>query len=187
MKESNPAPEPTSTTRSPGCSRRSENGLPTPANDSTARSGSASTASRSYPSRAASGRPVWKWNVRCGSTATSRYLSRTCSRRVTGSTSRGSAIAVASVPGSHGQAGSFPLGKPVDESSGPEALAVELTHGVVRVDAVRAPAVGHDIGILRQRAKLASEFADRERAGAGDVPGRVLGLGPHVENDDLAP
>src|SRR5207249_2090912 len=119
--------------------------------------------------------------------ATWRYLSRNCSRRVSASTSRSSAIAVVSVPGSHGQARSFPLGKPVDESPGPEALAVELPHGVVRVHAVRAPAVGHDIGILRQRAELASEFADRERAGAGDVPGRVLGLGPHVEDDDLAP
>ena len=39
MNESKPAPEPTSTTRSPGSRRRSENGLPTPANDSTARSG----------------------------------------------------------------------------------------------------------------------------------------------------
>jgi hypothetical protein len=41
-KESNPAPEPTSMTRSPGSSRRSEKGLLTPAKDSTARSGSAS-------------------------------------------------------------------------------------------------------------------------------------------------
>jgi len=43
MKESNPAPEPTSTTFSPSASRRSEKGFPTPAKDSTARSGSAST------------------------------------------------------------------------------------------------------------------------------------------------
>ena len=45
MKESNPAPEPTSTTRSPAASRRREKGLPTPAKDSTAGSGRASTAS----------------------------------------------------------------------------------------------------------------------------------------------
>ena len=45
MKESNPPPEPTSTTFSPGASRRSENGFPTPAKDSTARSGSVFTAS----------------------------------------------------------------------------------------------------------------------------------------------
>jgi hypothetical protein len=44
MKESNPAPEPTSTTLSPGASRRSENGSPTPAKDSMAASGSAPTA-----------------------------------------------------------------------------------------------------------------------------------------------
>jgi hypothetical protein len=42
-KESNPPPEPTSTTFSPGDSRRSENGFATPAKDSTAWSGSAST------------------------------------------------------------------------------------------------------------------------------------------------
>jgi hypothetical protein len=43
MKVSNPPPEPTSTTRSPGPSGRRTNGFPTPAKDSTARSGSEST------------------------------------------------------------------------------------------------------------------------------------------------
>ena len=43
MNESNRAPDPTSTTRSPGWSRPRENGLPTPAKDSTARSGSPSS------------------------------------------------------------------------------------------------------------------------------------------------
>src|ERR1044071_920216 len=93
MNESNPPPEPTSTTFSPGSSRPSENGLPTPANDSAARSGSAPTRPASYPSRAARGRPVWKWKLAPGSTATSRYLPRTCSRSASGSTSSSSSMA----------------------------------------------------------------------------------------------
>ena len=46
-KESNPAPEPTSTTLSPGSSALSEKGLATPAKDSTASSGRGSTRSAS--------------------------------------------------------------------------------------------------------------------------------------------
>src|SRR5687767_6028375 len=186
-KLSKPAPEPTSTTRSPDRSGRSENGLPTPAKDSTARSGSPSTAAGSYPNRAASGLPVWKWKERFGSVATSRYLSRTCSRSASGSTSGSSAVTVHSVPGCHRQSGSLPLGKPVEQSPRRESLAVELPHGIVGVHAVRPAAVGHDLGVLRQGAQSAAQLGDRHRPRPGDVPGRVLDLRSHVEDHHLAP
>jgi hypothetical protein len=47
MKQSKPAPEPASTTRSPGSSLRKEKGFATPAKDSTASSGMASTTAAS--------------------------------------------------------------------------------------------------------------------------------------------
>src|SRR5205085_10894968 len=80
-----------------------------------------------------------------------------------------------------------PLGKSVNQSSSPKALPVEFAHRVVRVHAVRAAAVGDDVGVLGQRSQLAAQLAERHRTGAGDVPSAVLGRGANVEHQHLAP
>ena len=89
-------------------------------------------------------------------------------------------------PAVTGRPARFHSGNPSIESSGPIAPAAQLADGVVGKDAVRAAAVRDDVGVLGQRAKLAFELTDRNRSGAGDVPGRVLGFGPHVEQQHLA-
>src|SRR5207248_1327999 len=104
-----------------------------------------------------------------------------------GSTTSSSAIGIVSVPGRDGQAGSFPFGKPVNQSSGHEALPVELTHCVVGIDAVGAAAVGDDLRVLGQGPQMAAQLGDGHRVGAGDVTGLVFGTGTYIQNENFSP
>ena len=75
MSASIPAPDPMSTTRSPGAGSPQWNGFETPAKEATACSGRPTSHSSRYPAFAAARSPVWKWNVALGCSTTSRYLS----------------------------------------------------------------------------------------------------------------
>src|SRR5829696_2796795 len=77
-----PAPEPKSTTLSPGRSSPRLKGLPVPAKDSMEGSGMSSSHSSAYSSMRARGLPVWKWKPFCGSEATSAYSCLIASRRL---------------------------------------------------------------------------------------------------------
>ena len=84
-----------------------------------------------------------------------------------------------------GQVGASPFREAVLETACRAAAAAQETDGVVGEDAVRAAAVGDDLEVRGEVLDVAGELVDRDRAGAGDVPGCVLGLGAHVDHDDV--
>jgi hypothetical protein len=51
-------------------------------------------------------------------------------------------------------------------------------------NAVAAAAVGNDVGAFGESGEPGSELVVRHVDRAGDVPGRVFGLGPHVQHQD---
>jgi hypothetical protein len=60
-------------------------------------------------------------------------------------------------------------------------------HGVVCVDAVGAAAVRDHVAATRQGGHDAGERRQGRRDRARDVTGAILGFGPHVEDDGVAP
>lgn len=52
-------------------------------------------------------------------------------------------------------------------------------------NAVAAAAVGNDVGSFGEFGEPGSELVMRHADRAGDVPGRVFGLGPHVQHQNL--
>jgi hypothetical protein len=74
---SKPAPHPKSSTTAPGRIVPSENGLPTPHDDSKNRGWALSITAGSYPKAFAPSLPVGYWNFPSAETETSVYLSRT--------------------------------------------------------------------------------------------------------------
>ena len=65
------------------------------------------------------------------------------------------------------------------------AAAAQESDGVVGEDAVRAAAVGDDLDVGGEVLDVGGEPVDRDRTGAGDVSCGVLGLGAHVDDDDV--
>ena len=68
-----------------------------------------------------------------------------------------------------------------------ESLATQQLHGLDGHDAVGAAAVCDDIAVPRQLSESLRQIAHGNRAGTGNVAGRVLLDGTNVEQRDLAP
>jgi uncharacterized protein DUF5655/uncharacterized protein DUF4287 len=85
-----------------------------------------------------------------------------------------------------GQAGQPPFGHPAVQPSCGAAAGAQLADGVVGEHAVRAAAVGGDLGSGGQLGKPLAELGDRDGYGARDVPGSVFGCRSHIEDGDLA-
>ena len=79
----------------------------------------------------------------------------------------------------------MPFGVAVLEPSRSASAAAQESYGVVGEHAVRAPAVGDDLDVGGQFADAGGEAVDRDRSGAGDVTGGVLGGGAYVDDDDV--
>ena len=60
----------------------------------------------------------------------------------------------------------MPLGEAVLEATRVVAAREELGDGFVGIDAVRATAVGDDVGVARELAQMAAKFGDGHRTGA---------------------
>jgi len=63
---------------------------------------------------------------------------------------------------------------------------VQLTHGLVGVDAVRPTAVGDDLCVLRKVPQASPQLGHRDRPGAGDVRRAELRFRPNIEHDQVA-
>ena len=119
---------------------------------------------------------------------------RRAAEQVAGTRGRRRSGRVAAASGSPLSASSRPAvparrhsGKPTSSRRASQAARAQQPHGVVGVDAVRPAAVRDDLAPPRQpRQRARRARRQRRRARAGDVPGPVLGLRPHVEHHDVA-
>ena len=84
----------------------------------------------------------------------------------------------------YGQAGRPPFREALRETASPAAAGAQQLHRTVREDAIGAAAIRNDLLAPGQPPKLDAEPLEGNGDGAGDVPGPVLLLRPHVENDD---
>ena len=85
-----------------------------------------------------------------------------------------------------GQAGKAPLGPAVLEAARAAAGRRQAANRLVRVDAVRAAAVGDHLGVVRDLGQARLELVERDRARALDVSGGELDPRADVDDDDLA-
>jgi hypothetical protein len=81
--------------------------------------------------------------------------------------------------------GAAPFGVAVFEPAGLATAAAQKAHRVVGVDAVRTAAVGDDLDPVGKATELAGQCFDGDRPGPGDVPRRILGRGPDIDDDDV--
>src|SRR5215212_6143482 len=200
-----PAPHPTSTTLSPGRSSPRLKGLPVPAKDSMEDSGMPSSHSSRYSSIRAKGLPVWKWKPFCGLEATSAYSSLIASRKLL--ISRADCSTTASLMGAPSEStlSRFnrdlrlhdlplqplrldrvsrrpPLRKPLREPARPVTPGLEERHRLIGEHAVRPPAVGKDLLVLRKNLQGRFQRAHGHREGTGYMPGPILLLRSHVQD-----
>lgn len=82
-------------------------------------------------------------------------------------------------------AGVAPLGQAVLQTEGALTATSEVADGVVGVDAVGAAAVGDDVAVVGEIVEPV-ELVGWDVDGTGEVPGRVLGGGADVDDDDVA-
>jgi hypothetical protein len=86
--------------------------------------------------------------------------------------------------GGDGQPGEPPVGEPSLQWPGRKAACPQQPYRVGGKNAVAAAAVGNDVGAFGESGEPGSELVVRHVDRAGDVPGRVFGLGPHVQHQD---
>src|SRR2546430_1540986 len=85
-----------------------------------------------------------------------------------------------------GQTSGFPLGVSVLEAPDLEAPLTQNGNCLEREHAVRAPAVGDDLAVLRYLPQASREFAQRNIDGLRHVTGGVFILRPDVQHRDEA-
>src|SRR5689334_20771233 len=86
----------------------------------------------------------------------------------------------------HRQTGRPPIREPFTEALRAAAVRLEDLDGTIRIDAVRAPAVGN-VGLLPGKLLQALlEIVHRHRERSWDVTGGVLPRRPRVQNNDVA-
>src|SRR2546429_9261400 len=85
-----------------------------------------------------------------------------------------------------GQTSGFPLGVSVLEAPDLEAPLTQNGNCLEREHAVRAPAVGDDLAVLRYLPQASREFAQRNIDGLRHVTGGVFILRPDAQHRDEA-
>jgi hypothetical protein len=78
-----------------------------------------------------------------------------------------------------------PFRKSFQQSGGSSSTGLKKLDRLIRVDAVRTPAIRDVLSVPRKLFQTAAQIRDRDRDGAGDVTRLVLTRWARVEDDDI--